>query len=133
VIGLGLITGFDPRGGVLGIVAAVALVLVFAFALSWVWTTLGLILRTPNAVMSIGFVILFPITFMSNILVDPDTMPGWLRAVADVNPISHLATAERGLMAGAATAAQLLWVLGAAALLTAVFAPLTTRLYQRRG
>jgi hypothetical protein len=49
VIGLGLIMGFDPRGGVLGIVAAVALVLVFAFALSWVWTTLGLILRTPNA------------------------------------------------------------------------------------
>ena len=133
VIGLGLIMGFDARGGVLGIVAAVGLVLVFAFALSWVWTTLGLILRTPNAVMSIGFVILFPLTFMSNIFVDPDTMPGWLHTVADINPISRLATAERGLMAGAATAAQLLWVLGAAAVLTALFAPLTTRLYQRRG
>lgn len=70
--------------------------LVFAFAISWLWTTLGLILRTPNAVMSTGFVILFPLTFMSNIFVDPDTMPAWLRAIADANPISHLATAERG-------------------------------------
>lgn len=76
--------------------AAIALVLVFAFALSWVWTTLGLVLRTPNAVMSIGFVILFPLTFMSNVFVDPGTMPSWLRAFADANPMSHLATAEKG-------------------------------------
>ena len=75
VIGLGLIMGFNAGGGPSGILAAVALVLVFAFALSWVWTTLGLVLRTPNAVMSIGFVILFPLTFVSNVFVDPDTMP----------------------------------------------------------
>jgi ABC-2 type transport system permease protein len=133
VIGLGLIMGFHAGGGPFGILAAVVLVLAFAFALSWVWTTLGLILRTPNAVMSIGFVILFPLTFLSNVFVDPDTMPTWLRAFADANPISHLATAERGLMDGTATAAQVVWVLVAAAALTAVFAPLTTRLYRRRG
>ena len=79
--------GFNAGGGALGILAAVALVLIFAFALSWVWTTLGLVLRTPNAVMSIGFVILFPLTFMSNIFVDPDTMPPGLRAFADINPV----------------------------------------------
>ena len=133
VIGLGLIMGFRAGGGPVGVLAAVVLVLVFAFALSWIWTTLGLILRTPNAVMSIGFVILFPLTFMSNIFVDPETMPAWLRAIADVNPITHLATADRDLMTGAATGSQLLWVLGVAAALTAVFAPLTTMLYQRRG
>ncbi len=133
VVGLGLIMGFRARGGPVGVLAAVVLVLVFAFALSWVWTTLGLVLRTPNAVMSIGFVILFPLTFMSNIFVNPETMPGWLRAIADVNPITHLATAERGLMAGTATAAQLVWVLGAAGVLTVLFAPLSTLLYQRRG
>jgi ABC-2 type transport system permease protein len=83
--------------------------------------------------MTIGFVILFPLTFMSNVFVEPSTMPSWLRAVADANPMSHLATAERGLIQGTATAAQLLWVLIAAAALTAVFAPLTTWLYQRRG
>jgi daunorubicin/doxorubicin transport system permease protein len=133
VVGLGLIMGFHAEGGPAGMAAAIALVLVFAFALSWVWTTLGLVLRTPNAVMSIGFVILFPLTFMSNVFVDPGTMPSWLRAFADANPMSHLATAERGLMQGSTTGAQLLWVLIAAAALTVVFAPLTTWLYQRRG
>ncbi len=133
VLGLGLLMGFRAHGGMLGVLAAVVLVLAFAFALSWVWTTLGLLLRTPEAVMNIGFVILFPLTFTSNIFVDPRTMPGWLRAVADVNPVTRLATAERGLMAGTATASQLLWVLATAAALTAVFAPVTTWLYQRRG
>ena len=90
-------------------------------------------LRTPNAVMSIGFVILFPITFLSNIFVAPDTMPAGLQAFADVNPISHLVTAVRGLMDGTATAGQLLWVLAASAALTALFAPLTTWMYRRRG
>ena len=101
--------------------------------LSWVWTMLGLILRTPNSVMSISILILFPLTFVSNIFVDPRTMPLGLHAFVDVNPITHLATATRGLMQGTATAAQLLWVLAAAAALTALFAPLTTRLYRNRG
>ncbi len=132
VIGLGLIMGFDAGGGVPGVVAAVGLVLIFAFALSWVWTALGLILRTPNAVMSVGFVIMFPLTFMSNVFVDPDTMPAWLRSFADINPISHLATAERGLMQGTASASEILWVITAAAALTATFAPLTMRRFNRR-
>ena len=102
VIGLGLVMGYRAGGGPGGVLAAVALVLLFAFALSWVWTTLGLLLRTPNAVMNIGFVVLFPLTFVSNIFVDPHTMPSWLRAFADANPITHLATAARALMAGTA-------------------------------
>ena len=107
--------------------------LVFAFAQSWVWTTVGLVRGTPTAVMSIGFVILFPLTFLSNVFVDPRTMPSWLRTVADAHPMSHLVTAERGLMQGNATAAQLLWVLIAAAALTGLFAPLTIRLFRNRG
>lgn len=133
VIALGLAMGFRAHGGPIGVLAAVVLVLVFAFALSWVWITLGLILRSPNAVMSVGFVIMFPLTFMSNIFVDPHTMPGWLHATADVNPITHLASAERGLMAGTVAAGQVWSVLAAAAVLIAVFAPISTRLYQRRG
>jgi ABC-2 type transport system permease protein len=132
VIGLGLAMGYRAHGGPGGVAAAVVLVLVFAFALSWVWTALGLLLRTPNAVMSIGFVILFPITFMSNVFVDPHTMPRWLRTITDVNPMSHLVTAARGLMAGHPSGTELVWVLAAAAALTAVFAPLTVVLYQRR-
>ena len=133
VIALGLIMGYRAGGGAPGVLAAVALVIVFAVSLSWAWTALGLLLRTPNAVMSVGFVILFPITFLSNVFVAPDTMPAALRAFADVNPITHLVTAARGLMDGTATVGQVLWVLAAAAVLNALFAPLTTRLYRRRG
>jgi ABC-2 type transport system permease protein len=106
--------------------------LLFASALSWAWITLGLVLRSPNAVMSIGFVILFPLTFMSNIFVDPGTMPGWLRGVSDINPVSHLVTATRALMAGTATTPQVLWAVAAAGALLAVFAPLTALMYQRK-
>ena len=127
VIGLGLAMGYRPAGG-----AATALVLLFASALSWAWITLGLVLRSPSAVMSIGFVILFPVTFMSNIFVDPATMPGWLRGVSDVNPVSHLVTATRTLMAGTATAPPVLWAVASAGVLTAVFAPLAVLLYQRK-
>ena len=132
VIGLGLAMGYRPGGGAAGVLAATALVLLFASALSWAWITLGLVLRSPNAVMSIGFVILFPVTFMSNIFVDPATMPGWLHGVSDANPVSHLVTATRTLMAGTATTAQVLWPVAAAGALIAVFAPLTALLYQRK-
>ncbi len=131
VVGLGFAMGFRPDGGVIGVVAAVGLVIVFGLALSWVWTALGSILRTPNAVLSVGLVILFPITFMSNVFVDPKTMPGWLQTIARFNPVTHLVTAERGLMNGNATAGQIVWVLAAAAALTIVFAPLTMHLYNR--
>jgi ABC-2 type transport system permease protein len=132
VITLGLIMGYGADGGPLGLIAAVALVIVFSVSLSWAWTALGLVLRTPNAVMSLGFVLLFPLTFLSNIFVEPETMPAGLRAFADVNPISHLVSATRGLMEGNATTGELVYVLAAAAALTAIFAPLTTWLFRRR-
>jgi ABC-2 type transport system permease protein len=132
VVALGLVLGYRPDGGVLGVVAAVALVLSFAFGLSWVWTTLGLVLRAPSAVNSLSLLVLFPLTLASNIFVEPTTMPGWLQAFIDVNPISHLVTAARGLMGGTATPGQVGWVLAVAAALTAVFAPLTTHLYRNQ-
>jgi ABC-2 type transport system permease protein len=82
--------------------------------------------------MNIGMLVLFPLTFASNVFVDPRTLPGWLRAFVHANPITHLVTAERGLMGGTATAAQLGWVLIAAAALTAVFAPLTMQIHRTR-
>jgi ABC-2 type transport system permease protein len=133
VLVLGLVLGFRPDGGVVGVVAAVGLVLGFAFGLSWVWTTLGLVLRAPSAVNNLSLLVLFPLTLASNIFVDPQTMPGWLQAFIDVNPISHLVTAARGQMAGTATAEQVGWVLAAAAALTAIFAPLTVDLYRNQG
>jgi len=131
IIVLGVILGYRPGAGALGAVAALALVLVFAFGLSWVFTTLGLLLRSPNAVMNAGFMGIFPITFLSNVFVDPVTLPPFLEAFVDVNPISILATASRGLMEGNVEAGDIAIVLAVAAALTAVFAPLTTRLYRR--
>ena len=104
---------------------------VFAFGLSWAFTTLGLLMRAPNAVMNTGFMLLFPLIFLSNIFVDPSTLPGWLEAFVDVNPISHLMTSARGLMAGDVDAGSLAVSLLSAGVLTAVFAPLTVRLYRK--
>jgi len=132
IVVLGLALGYRPGAGVTGVVAALALVVVFAFGLSWVFTTLGLLMRSPNAVMNAGFMAIFPLTFLSNVFVDPDTLPSALEAFVNANPISILATASRGLMEGTAGAADIAIVLGTATVLTAVFAPLTTRLYGRR-
>ncbi|MQB00859.1 MAG: ABC transporter permease [Actinobacteria bacterium] len=131
IIVLGVILGYRPGAGVAGAVAALALVVVFAFGLSWVFTTLGLLLRSPNAVMNAGFMGIFPITFLSNVFVEPETLPRVLEAFVNVNPISILATASRGLMEGNVNGADIAIVLAVAAALTVVFAPLTTRLYRK--
>jgi ABC-2 type transport system permease protein len=131
IIVLGLALGFRPEAGLFGVLAALGLVVLFAFGLSWFFSTLGLILRTPNAVMNAGFMGIFPLTFLSNVFVDPTTLPGPLEAFVAVNPISILATASRGLMEGNADGTDIAIVLGVAVALTAVFAPLTTRLYRR--
>jgi ABC-2 type transport system permease protein len=133
IVVLGVILGFRPSAGVSGVIAALALVIVFAFGLSWVFTTLGLLMRSPNAVMNAGFMAIFPLTFLSNVFVEPDTLPSALEAFVNANPISVLATASRGLMEGDASGGDIAIVLATAAALTAVFLPLTTRLYRSRA
>lgn len=133
IITLGMILGFRPDGGVQGVIAAVALVLLFSFSLSWIWTSMGLLMRTPEALMNTSMMVLFPLTFISNIFVDPETMPGWLQVVVKANPISHLATAVRSLMAGEPDGSEIGWVFVACALLVAVFAPLTSYLYRSKN
>jgi ABC-2 type transport system permease protein len=131
IISVGVALGFRPDAGPLGVVAAVALLLVFAFSLSWVWTAVGLKMPTPEAVMQMSMTVLFPLTFASNVFVDPSTMPGWVQAFVNVNPVSHLATAARGLMHGHAVVGDIGWVLVWCAALVAVFAPITMRLYNK--
>jgi len=133
IIVLGLILGFRPQGGVVGVVGAVLLLLVFAFSLSWIWTMFGLILRTEKSVMGVSMMLMFPLTFASNIFVDPDTMPRWLRSFVKVNPISWLVTSIRGLMHGHASAGDIGKVLAASVVLIAVFAPLTMRSYRNKS
>jgi ABC-2 type transport system permease protein len=132
VITLGLVLGFRPAGGAVGVVLSVALLLVFSFCLSWLWTMLSLILRSPNSVAGVSMMVMFPLTFVSNIFVDPKTMPGWMQAVVEVNPITHLATVVRGLMDGSVPAGEIGWVLVSSVLLVAVFGPITMVLYRNK-
>jgi daunorubicin/doxorubicin transport system permease protein len=132
IICLGLALGYRPEGGAPGTLAALALVVVFSFGLSWVFCVLGLLLRSPNAVMNAGFMGIFPLTFLSNVFVDPETLPGPLQAFVEVNPISLLATASRSLMAGRPDSGAILVSLAVAAGLALVFLPVTTRLYRSR-
>ncbi|MCC9706910.1 MULTISPECIES: ABC transporter permease [unclassified Streptomyces] len=129
---VGMILGYRPDGGVVGVVAGVALLIVFSFSFSWIWTMLGLMLRTEKSVMGVSMMVIFPLTFLSNVFVDPSTMPGWLQAFVNNSPVTHLASAVRELMAGEWPTAELAWTLGWSALFVLVFGPITMRLYNRK-
>jgi hypothetical protein len=92
VVALGLVMGFRPEAGVAGVVAGVGLLLVFAFGISWVWATLGLVLRTAQTVSVLSFLVQFPLTFASNVFVDPDTMPEWLARQSRPTPRAYSPT-----------------------------------------
>lgn len=132
VVGLGLALGFRPGGNVLGVAAAVLLVVVFSVSLSWVWTALALRMKSPGAVLGVTQALLYPLSLFSNIFVDPATLPGWLRAFVAVNPVTHLVAAARDLMAGGAPGGQVAWILTACTALTAIFGPLSVRLLRSR-
>ncbi|MFF6781058.1 ABC transporter permease [Streptomyces sp. NPDC012510] len=129
---VGMILGYRPDGGVVGVVAGVALLIVFSFAFSWIWTMFGLMLRTEKSVMGVSMMVIFPLTFLSNVFVDPKTMPGWLQAFVNNSPVTHLASAVRELMAGEWPTAEIAWTLGWSALFVLIFGPITMRLYNRK-
>jgi ABC-2 type transport system permease protein len=129
---VGVILGYRPDGGVVGVAVGIALLLVFSFAFSWIWTMFGLLLRTEKSVMGVSMMVIFPLTFLSNVFVDPSTMPGWLQAFVNNSPITHVSSAVRELMAGEWPAAEIAWSLGWAGLLVLVFGPVTMRLYNRK-
>ncbi|MFE6615832.1 ABC transporter permease [Amycolatopsis sp. NPDC057786] len=132
ILGVGLIMGFRPAGGFGGVAAAILLLLAFSFAFSWIWTMFGLLLRSEKSVMGVSMMVLFPLTFLSNIYVDPETMPGWLQAFVDVNPVTHVVAAVRSMMDGNWNGGEITWVLIAGAVILAVFGTLTMRLYNRK-
>lgn len=132
VLGVAALIGYRPPGGVGGLAGAIAVLLVFCFALSWIWLIVGLVVRTPSAVMGVSTLILFPLTFVSSAFAPPDTMPGPLRAFVLVNPVTKLVEAVRGLVDGAPGAGDAAAVLAISAVMTIVFAPLALWRYARR-
>ena len=132
ILTIGLILGYRPEGGLVGVLGTFVMLIAIGFGMGWIFMVLGLLISTPTTVMTVGFTFLFPLVFASNIMVDPSTMPGWLRAFVDVNPVSLMTTAVRGLMAGNAAGADIALALLAPAALTALLAPVTLWLYLRR-
>ena len=132
ILTIGLILGYRPEAGILGVFAALWLLIAIGFGTGWIFIVLGLLIRTPMTVMTIGFSFLFPLVFASNIMVDPGTMPGWLRSFVDINPVSLMATAIRALMGNGANLHQIALALVAPALLTLTLAPMTLWLYRKQ-
>ena len=133
ILTLGLVLGFRPGAGAVGLAAGVGLLLVFAFSLSWIWTLLGLVMRSDNALFAVSNIVMFPLTFVSNVFVGVETLPGWLAAFVNVNPITILVTAIRGLMHGEPVNGEIGVVLAVSAGLIVVFGPLTMYVYRRKS
>ncbi|GAA2213932.1 ABC transporter permease [Nonomuraea monospora] len=129
---IGLLLGFRPQGGLAGVALGIGLLLVFSFAFSWVWTMFGLLMRNEKSVMGVSMLVMMPLTFLSNVYVDPSTMPGWLQVFVNASPISHLVSSVRSLMGGVPDMGEIAWVLGSSVVLVVVFGTLTMRLYNRK-
>jgi ABC transporter DrrB family efflux protein len=129
--GVGLAIGFRFHSSPLEVLAGIALMLLFGYAFSWIFAYCGLIASSGEAANAIGFMVIFPITFVSSAFVPPDSMPSWLQPIAENNPFSTVVDAMRALWvdgpAGNDIWGAVLWSLG----LIAVFAPLSVARYRR--
>ncbi|MET8140552.1 ABC transporter permease [Sphaerisporangium sp. NPDC005288] len=132
-VGLGTVLGFRVHTGFAGVLGALALLLGFALAMSWLSVLIGLTASEPEKVQIIAFSVMMPLTFTSNAFVPTKTLPEWLQRWVEVNPVTHLADAVRGLLSGGPVAGHamisLAWGLGIAL----VFAPLSLRAFRSRG
>jgi oleandomycin transport system permease protein len=131
-IGFGYVMGFRITTDPASAIAAVALAIGFALCFAWVSVWVGMKARTSGSVQGIMFLLIFPLSFGSSTFVPVDSMPGWLQAFTNVNPITHLVGVVRGLMLGGPIANHLLWTLVWMAGLLSVFVPLALRAYKRR-
>jgi ABC-2 type transport system permease protein len=129
---VGIAMGYRPGGGVAGVMGGWLLTVFAGWSLAWVFTWLGTIARSAQAVQGISMMIMFPLSFLSNAFVPTQTMPGWLQTFVDVNPITHVIQAVRDLMNDGALTTHVLWAVAGCVAVVAVFAPLAVRSYARK-
>ncbi|WP_066907992.1 ABC transporter permease [Millisia brevis] len=130
-VAVGVALGYRPAHPI-GLAAACLLVVLVAFALSWIFALVGVLLDKASTVQGVSMLVLMPLTFVSNALVPVDTLPEWMQVVANANPVSHLVSAVRSLADGGDARVQIVYTLLGAAVILAVFVPVTLRTYMRR-
>jgi ABC-2 type transport system permease protein len=137
----GLVVGWRPDAGLAAIIGGFALVLFFAYSLTWIAMCVGLNSKSPESAASFGFIVLFPLAFVSNAMIPTEHMPGWLRVVADWNPVSAVTAGARHLWGNPNPSATIgawpmqhpvLAALAWSALILAVAAPFAAWLFRRR-
>ncbi|MGX6604954.1 ABC transporter permease [Micromonosporaceae bacterium Da 78-11] len=133
MLGFGSLIGFRVETGLLPAIAAVALCVGFGLCFCWISVWVGMLVRTPGAVQGTMFLLVFPLSFGSNVFVQTSTLPGWLQAFVHVNPITPLVGTIRGLLVGGPVAGHLTITLAWMAGLLVVFVPLALRAYSRRA
>ena len=128
----GILMGYRPAGGVVGVVAAILLAIVAGWSLAWIFAWAGTVARSAQAVQGISIMILFPLTFLSNAFVPVESLPGWLGTFVAINPVSHVVSAVRDLANSGTLTADVGWALVGCAAVVAIFAPLSVRTFRRR-
>jgi ABC-2 type transport system permease protein len=128
----GMALGYRPGGGVLGVAGAILFGVFAGWSLAWIFTWFGTIGRSAQGVQGISLMVMFPLTFLSNAFVPTDTMPGWLQAFADANPVSHVISALRDLANEGRVTADLGWAVLGLVVVIAIFAPLSVRTFTRK-
>jgi oleandomycin transport system permease protein len=131
-LGFGYMLGFRAHTSMLDLVAACVLAVGFALCLCWASVFVGMIARTSGSVQGIMTLIVLPLSFGSNTFVPTNSMPGWLQSFVNLNPLTHLVGAIRGLLLGGPVASNMLWTLLWMGILLVLFVPLALRAYRRR-
>lgn len=132
VVGFGMLLGFRFEAGFLSAIGAILLMIAFGVTVAWPMAYIGISAKSPEAVNTGGFLVILPLTFASSVFATPESMPGWLQAFVEVNPITHVVDAARAMAIGGEVARPLLYSIAWLAVITAIFAPLTIARYRRR-
>ena len=131
MMAVGFLVGWRIHTNILGLIFGGLLVLLFGYAMSWIFATVGLAVGDPETAQAAAFPVLAPLVFASTAFVSAETMPGWLQVWARNQPVSVTASAVRALTIGGPTTANVLaavaWCVG----ILVIFAPIAVRLYRR--
>ncbi|MFD3333271.1 ABC transporter permease [Streptomyces sp. NPDC058700] len=132
LLGMGFLLGMEIHTSFFHLLAAIGLSMVFGASLMWIFILLGLTMKTAQAVQGMAMLVLMPLQFGSSIFAPPTSMPGWLKAFTDYNPLSNLADAARNLINGGPVAHSVWMTLGWAFVITLVTAPLAVTKFRRK-